>query len=222
MKILLLEDETLLNRSITEFLQQKGYLVESFSDGREALDAILENEYDLLLLDINVPNINGFELLEKLNSMKRSVSVIYISALIDVEDILQGYELGCSEYIKKPFHLEELCIKINQLVKKERSLSNHMLFSKNYSYCKDDRTLYYKNEPQELTKKQLDIIHTLALNINMVVDFERFRLDVWDGGNIDTPTIRAEISRLKKSLREDFIKNIRGLGYKIERYYPGR
>jgi two-component system OmpR family response regulator len=70
-----------------------------------------------------------------------------------------------------------------------------------------------------LTKKQLEIIHILALNINMIVDFERFRMDIWDGENIDNPTIRAEISRLKKALKEDFIKNIRGLGYKIDRYY---
>ena len=203
-----------------QYLQQCGYLVDSQSDGKKALDAILENDYDLLILDINVPNINGFEILRTLNELKKSVFVIYISALIEIDDILQGYELGCSEYIKKPFHLEELGIKINQLVRKEDGFSNHMLFSKNYSYCKEQKTLYFKNEPWELTKKQLDIIHTMALNINMVVDFERFRIDVWDGGNIDNPTIRAEISRLKKSLREDFIKNIRGLGYKIERYYP--
>lgn len=203
-----------------QYLQQCGYLVDNQSDGKKALDAILKNDYDLLILDINVPNINGFEILRTLNELKKSVFVIYISALIEIDDILQGYELGCSEYIKKPFHLEELGIKINQLVRKEDGFTNHMLFSKNYSYCKEQKTLYFKNEPWELTKKQLDIIHTMALNINMVVDFERFRIDVWDGGNIDNPTIRAEISRLKKSLREDFIKNIRGLGYKIERYYP--
>jgi DNA-binding response OmpR family regulator len=220
MKILLLEDEKLLNNAVTQYLSQCGYLVDSFTDGKKALEKILQDDYDLLILDINVPNINGFEILSRLNELKKSVFVIYISALIDIDDILKGYELGCSEYIKKPFHLEELGIKINQLVKKEDGFTNHMLFSKNYSYCKDLRTLYFKNEPQELTKKQVDIIHTMALNINMVVDFERFRLDVWDGANIDNPTIRAEISRLKKSLKEDFIKNIRGLGYKIERYYP--
>ncbi|MGM0623753.1 MAG: response regulator transcription factor [Campylobacterota bacterium] len=220
MKILLLEDEMILNNSITQYLTQCGYIVDSFTDGQKALGQILQEEYDLLVLDINVPNVNGFELLRKLNELKRSVFVIYISALVEVDDILQGYELGCSEYIKKPFHLQELGIKINQLVKTEDGFTNHMLFSKNYSYCKDLRTLYFKKQPQELTKKQVDIIHTMALNVNMVVDFERFRLDVWDGANIDNPTIRAEISRLKKSLKEDFIKNIRGLGYKIERYYP--
>ncbi|MGM0533086.1 MAG: response regulator transcription factor [Campylobacterota bacterium] len=221
MKILLLEDEVLLNDSITQYLQNCGYVVESYREGQSALEAACESDdFDLLILDINVPKTNGFEMLQQLNERKESVHVIFISALVDVEDILKGYELGCSEYIKKPFHLEELGIKINQIVKKEQNFANRMLFSKNYSYCKDNQTLYYKNEPCELTKKQVDIIHTMALNINMVVDFERFRLDVWEGSNIDNPTIRAEISRLKKTLKEDFIKNIRGLGYKIERYYP--
>jgi len=202
-------------------LQSSGYVVESYAEGQSALDAAMNSEdFDLLILDINVPTLNGFDMLRQLNEHKQGVHVIFISAMVDVEDIVKGYELGCSEYIKKPFHLEELGIKINQIVKKDQNFSNRMLLSKNYSYCKDKQSLYYKNEPCELTKKQLHIIHTLALNINMVVDFERFRLDVWEGANIDNPTIRAEISRLKKSLKEDFIKNIRGLGYKIERYYP--
>jgi DNA-binding response OmpR family regulator len=94
-----------------------------------------------------------------------------------------------------------------------------MKLSENYSYSKTEKVLYFNNEAQNLTKKQLEIIHILALNINMIVDFERFRVDVWDAEDIDNPTIRAEISRLKKALKEDFIKNIRGLGYKVDRYY---
>ena len=76
-----------------------------------------------------------------------------------------------------------------------------MRLSENYAYSKENKTLYFNGEPQMLTKKQLEIIHILALNINMIVDFERFRMDIWDGENIDNPTIRAEISRLKKALK---------------------
>lgn len=106
--------------------------------------------------------------------------------------------MGCREYIKKPFHLEELGIKINQILKKDKQTTSHMKLSENYSYSKTDKILYFNNEAQNLTKKQLEIIHILALNINMIVDFERFRVDVWDAEDIDNPTIRAEISRLKK------------------------
>ncbi|QKJ22066.1 response regulator transcription factor [Poseidonibacter lekithochrous] len=218
MKILLLEDELMLNNAICEYLKNIGHMVESFTDGQEVLDNI-DSTYDLLILDINVPTKDGFTILQELNTKKVYIPTIFISALIDIEDISKAYELGAREYLKKPFHLEELAIKINLILKKEQNNTSHIRFSENYSYSKDNQTLYFNGEPQSLTKKQLEIIHILALNINMIVDFERFRIDIWDGENIDNPTIRAEISRLKKALKEDFIKNIRGLGYKIDRYY---
>ncbi len=220
MKILLLEDELLLNSSITEYLKGIGHIVKDFTDGQEALDSINEKDsYDLLILDINVPTKDGFEVLKELNKKQIFIPTIFISALIDIEDITKAYDLGAREYLKKPFHLEELGIKINQILKKEQNDTSHIKFSKNYSYSKDKKVLYFNGEPQNLTKKQLDIIHILALNVNMIVDFEQFRIDIWHGEDIDNPTIRAEISRLKKALKEDFIKNIRGLGYKIDRFY---
>ena len=218
MNILLLEDEALLNDSIRDYLETLGHMVKSFKDGAKALE-LIDIKFDLLILDINVPNISGFEIMEHLNKNEIFIPTILISALHDIDDISKGYELGCVEYMKKPFHLQELGIKINQVIKNNKPQENHIMLSKNYSFAKSDKTLYFKNEPQNLTKKQLAIIEILAFNINMVVDFERFRMDVWDGELIDNPTIRAEISRLNKSLKEDFIKNIRGLGYKIERYY---
>ncbi len=218
MKILLLEDEVMLNNAISEYLRDVGHMLESFTNGLDVLNNI-DPSFDLLILDINVPHKNGFEIIEELNSRKFFVPIIYISALIDIEDITKAYQLGCREYIKKPFHLEELGIKINQILKKDQSSTSHIRFSENYSYSKEKQTLYFNLEPQTLTKKQLEIIHILALNINMIVDFESFRIDIWNSENIDNPTIRAEISRLKKSLKEDFVKNIRGLGYKIDRYY---
>jgi len=218
MKILLLEDELMLNNAISEYLKDIGHMVESFTNGEEVIENV-DSSFDLLVLDINVPKKDGFEILQELNFKKIYIPTIYISALLDIEDITKAYDLGCREYIKKPFHLEELGIKINQILKKDQSSTSHMRFSENYSYSKSEKTLYFNSEPQTLTKKQLDIIHILALNINMIVDFERFRIDIWGGENIDNPTIRAEISRLKKALKEDFIKNIRGLGYKIDRYY---
>ncbi|RXJ75732.1 DNA-binding response regulator [Arcobacter sp. F155] len=218
MKILLLEDEIMLNNAISEYLKDIGHMVESFTNGEDVIENV-DTSYDLLILDINVPKKDGFEILQELNDKKIYIPTIYISALLDIEDITRAYDLGCREYIKKPFHLEELGIKINQILKKDQNNTTHIRFSENYSYSKNEKTLYFNGEPQTLTKKQLDIIHILALNINMIVDFERFRVDIWGGENIDNPTIRAEISRLKKALKEDFIKNIRGLGYKIDRYY---
>jgi DNA-binding response OmpR family regulator len=155
MKILLLEDELMLNNAISEYLKNIGHMVESFCDGQEVLDNI-NSTYDLLVLDINVPTKDGFEILNELNSKKIYIPTIFISALIDIEDISKAYSLGCREYIKKPFHLGELGIKINQILKKEQNNTSHIKFSENYSYSKDKQTLYFNGEPQTLTKKQLD------------------------------------------------------------------
>ena len=200
MKILLLEDELMLNNAISEYLRGIGHMIESFLDGADVLNKV-EQGYDLLILDVNVPNVDGFSVLQELNNRKIHIPTIFISAQIDIEDITKAYNLGAREYLKKPFHLGELGIKINQILKKEQNNTTHIRFSENYSYSKDKQTLYFNGEPQNLTKKQLEIIHILALNINMIVDFERFRVDVWDAENIDNPTIRDEISRLKKVLK---------------------
>ena len=185
----------------------------------KAIDTIDKTNFDLYIIDINIPHIDGLEIVKYIRQKDTVTPIIMITASMELENFKTAYQNGCDDYIKKPFYLGELGIKINQILKKEQNNTSHIRFSENYSYSKDKQTLYFNGEPQNLTKKQLEIIHILALNINMIVDFERFRVDVWDAENIDNPTIRAEISRLKKALKEDFIKNIRGLGYKIDRYY---
>ena len=156
MKILLLEDELMLNNAISEYLKSIGHMVESFLDGAEVLNNI-EQGYDLLILDVNVPNVDGFSVLEELNNRKIHIPTIFISAQIDIEDITKAYNLGAREYLKKPFHLGELGIKINQILKKEQNNTTHIKFSENYSYSKDKQTLYFNGEPQNLTKKHYNL-----------------------------------------------------------------
>ena len=151
MKILLLEDELMLNSAISEYLKNIGHMVESFFDGAEVLKSI-ENGYDLLILDVNVPNVDGFSILNELNNRKIHIPTIFISAQIDIEDITKAYNLGAREYLKKPFHLGELGIKINQILKKEQNNTTHIRFSENYSYSKDKQTVYF-NENLKILQK---------------------------------------------------------------------
>lgn len=217
MKILLLEDEIMLNESICEYLEADGHKVESFFDGLQSLEAIKKSSYDLLILDINVPGIDGLSFLEKIHALKIHVPAIYISALVDIEDISRAYNLGCYDYLKKPFHLKELVLRINR-VKQEREIPQvHLKVSKNYSYDQEHSVLLFNNVPQILSKKQSQIIDLLARNRGLVVDFEQFRIYVWDEQIIDNATIRAEINRLKKFLQEDIIINVRGMGYMIDK-----
>jgi DNA-binding response OmpR family regulator len=217
MRILLLEDDILLGRSIVTYLQSTGHIVESFRDGKAALDAIKADAFDLLVLDINVPTIDGLSLLEQIYSLKIQTRAIFISALIDIEDISRAFELGCYDYLKKPFHLKELSLRIDKMLKHHQPPQLHTRLSKHYSFDATNSTLYFCNEPQKLTNKQLQIIEILSARRANVVTYDTLRDYVWNDYDIDNATIISEVNRLKKALKEKFIKNIRSIGYMIER-----
>ncbi len=217
MKILLLEDEVMLNESIAEFLEVHGHSVECFLNGLEAYETIKEKSYDLLILDINVPGMDGLSFLEKIHDLKIHVPTIYISALVDIEDISRAYNLGCYDYLKKPFHLKELALRLDRIILSDETPRVHLRLSKNYSYDQEHSTLLFNSIPQTLTKRQAQIIDLLARNRSRVVDFDQFGEYVWNDQIVDNATIRAEVNRLKKSLQEDIICNIRGMGYMIEK-----
>lgn len=216
MKIFLLEDEIMLNESIEEYLEAIGHQVESCIDGKEAMDILQEQSFDLLILDINVPGIDGLTLLERLHTLKIHTPAIYISALVDIEDISRAYDLGCYDYLKKPFHLKELSLRIDKIKVSTEVPRVHLRLSANYSYDQEHNLLLFKGEPNVLTKRQSQIIDLLARNRGRVVDFEQFQNYIWDDTFVDNATIRAEVSRLKKALKEDFIQNIRSQGYMID------
>ena len=221
MKILLLEDELMLRSSIEEYLEALGHKVIAYGNGEEAYEAIKKEMFDLLLLDINIPKMNGLSLLKALNEIEHAFPSIFISANVDIEDISKAFELGASDYLKKPFHLKELGLRIDK-IKKEYEIKNlhHIILSAKYVFSKEEQMLFYNNNLQVLTKKQLQIVTLLCESIGVVVDFEKFRTYVWNDEPIDNASIRAEISRFRKLLKEDFIINLKGVGYKIEKYFP--
>ncbi|AHJ13467.1 response regulator transcription factor [Sulfurospirillum multivorans] len=221
MKILLLEDELMLRSSIEEYLEALGHKVIAFGNGEEAYEAIKKDAFDLLLLDINIPKMSGLNLLKALNEIEHAFPTIFISANVDIDDISQAFELGASDYLKKPFHLKELGLRIDK-IKKESAIKNlkHIILNSKYVFSKEEQMLFYNNNVQVLTKKQLQIVTLLSENMGVVVDFEKFRTYVWNDEPIDNASIRAEISRFRKLLKEDFIINLKGVGYKIEKYFP--
>jgi DNA-binding response OmpR family regulator len=217
MKILLVEDDFMLNEMITEYITSTGHIIKNAKTGAEALDILEKEKFDLLILDINLPDIDGFTILEKMHEQKRMIPTIYISALIDIEEISRAFDLGCFDYLKKPFHLKELTLRINKILKTRIVPQRHKRLSKHYSFDSENMTLLFNNEPHILPKRQLQIIELLALNRSLVVQYDMFRTYVWNDDYIDNATIRAEVNRVKTVLKEDFIKNIRGSGYMIER-----
>lgn len=220
MKVLLLEDELMLQSAIKEYLTDTGYEVIAFEDGKEAYNDICNNSYDLFIFDINTPSMDGLSLLDKLQKEKRYIPTIFISAITEIEQITKAYELGCYDYLKKPFHLKELTLHIDRLLKMANIESkNHVKITKMYVYDLKKQRLLFDNEEQKLTKKQAQIIDLFACNINKIVDFDMLRYYVWYDDYVDNATIRAEIHRVKQVLKEDLIESLKGIGYRINQKY---
>ena len=220
MKILLLEDELMLQSAMVEYLTDTGYKVDAFEDGEETFESCMKESYDLFIFDINTPSIDGLSLLEKLQTEKIFVPTIFVSAITQIEQISKAYELGCYDYLKKPFHLKELTLHIERLLKMANIESKSLVkISKMYSYDLQKERLLFDNEEQSLTPKQAQIINLFACNINKIVDFDMLRHYVWDDPQIDNATIRAEVHRVKQVLREDLIESLKGIGYRVNKNY---
>lgn len=209
----------MLQSSIAEYLETLGHECDVYSDGAKAKTALDDTLYDLLIFDINVPQLDGLSLLKQLNTNNCFTPVIFISALIDIESITNAFTLGAADYIKKPFHLKELGLRVQKISKDiDDGKRLHIILSTNYSYAKDSGDLLYNKQPQTLTKKQYDIIQCLCKNIGTIISVDILREYVWEGEPVSDATIRTEISRLRRVLKEDFIQNHKGMGYKVERF----
>ena len=221
MRVLLLEDERMLQEAIREYLTGTGYRVDAFEDGETAYLGINSNKYDLFIFDINTPGIDGLSLLERLQEEGIDVPTIFISAITEIEQISRAYELGCYDYLKKPFHLKELSLHIERLMKIARRKDQDSLIaiSSRYSYDLNRRRLLYDGTDQSLTQRQSQIVDLLATHLEKIVDFEMLRHYVWNDAPIDNATIRAEVYRVRQVLKEDLIESIKGVGYRMRRQH---
>jgi len=216
MKIGLLEDELMLREAIKEYLEATGYIVDVYEDGLEAYQSMRDKRYDLYILDINTPGIDGLELLERLHKEKIYTPTIFISAITEIEQISRAYELGCYDYMKKPFHLKELTLHIERLLKISDMKSCSIIrISSMYSYDLQRGRLLFDSKEQPLTSRQSQIVDILASNLEKIIDFDTLRYSVWNDSSVDNATIRAEIHRVRKSLKEDIIESIKGVGYRM-------
>ena len=219
MRLLLLEDNLDYKDSIKEYLESLNYQVDDFEDGQDALDAIYENKYHLLILDIRVPTLSGYELVKIIREDNDNTPVIYITSLTDINNLSLGYELGCNDYIKKPFSPKELKYRIEQLLKLFYSDKNseHINLKPNFTYDILKNELFLDNNLINLTKKESEVVFCLVSNKNQLVNIEKLRTEVWDDKYICEADIRVCIKKIRDKTSKEFIKNQRGIGYKIDR-----
>lgn len=218
MKILILEDETILALSMREFLEDSGYEVECYTNSDDAYNAIYESVYDLILLDVKVPGTNnGFEMLEELRKDNNTVPAIFITSLTDIDDLSKGYECGACDYIRKPFDLAELKLRVEQVIKQQcfSSVKEKIELPFGYKYDVKKMKLTLNDEGIKLAKTETKILELLIKQRGSVVSCEMFWEEVW-GEWVDAANIRVQVGNLRKKLDKDFIKNVRGVGYSID------
>ncbi len=214
MKVLLLEDDVILQEIIEEFLLENGYEVESYFDGEKALDAISSNGYDMLLLDVNVPNISGFELLSYLREIGNTTPAIYITSLAGIDDLKKGFDLGADDYLKKPFELEELHVRIEHIVKlyrleEELEFDGMTFIPKAHQILVDDRVI-------KMRQKEAQVLEYFIRNTAKIISCDEIIENVWNDEHIPAQaTIRTYIKNLRKMFKKEYFENIKGEGYRF-------
>ncbi len=209
MKVLLLEDNKRLNETIVKRLVVKGYVVDSFVDGQDAYDAI-DNGYACFILDINVPTIDGTQILKKIREFNMDTPVIIISSTVELDIIKQSYNYGCDDYIKKPFFIDELEIKIDKLCRIDHDLIE---ISKGYIFNFKDSTLEIDGKQEHLSRKERLLLNLLLTQRGKIVSYDSIQAIVWEGNFASIESIRSLVRRVRKKLPIECVETAVDVGY---------
>lgn len=216
MKILLLEDDFSLNKVISSYLRSKGFVVSNHFAGDEAIQQLLKAKYDLCILDINVPHINGHNVLEFIQKEEIKVPVIMMSAMKDMQEIKKAYSNGCDDYLKKPFETEELMLRIKYTLKHSLAQDIDIVPLKyGFSFNQNSMTLLQNDVIVDLSTKEKLMLSLFVTNKGQTVTTKMLQDYVWDGEYIEAVSIRTIVHKLKNKLKSGMIINLRGVGYRL-------
>jgi len=217
-KILLLEDDANLNETVSEFLEEHGHDIVSVYDGYEAQEKLYESKYDLLLLDINVPGIDGLNLLKESREEGVVAPAIYITSMNSVDDLEKGFNSGCDDYIRKPFELKELLIRVETLLKRDFFHESKKLIkiSENIAYDTKNSELVIDGSSISLGNKESNLLKLFMKTQNEIISHERIYKHLWDFDEEPSDTaLRTYIKNLRKIIGKDKIVSIKKQGYKF-------
>ncbi|HIP30588.1 MAG TPA: response regulator transcription factor [Sulfurospirillum arcachonense] len=218
MKILLLEDDPILSDILTHHLRDSGYGVVHVEDGERALDEASETKFDLLLFDINVPKKSGLDVVRTLREYNNTTPAIVITAYQDTTHMKDGFESGCDDYIKKPFDLEELDLRINNIKKRFSIESEEIVqLDSNITLIPTKNKLIIDQIEHQIAHKECEILLYLSSHKKRVVSAEELMQNLWEYESMPSDaTIRVYIKNLRNILGYERIQTIRGSGYYFE------
>lgn len=220
MRILVVEDELDLQEAIAEGLRIEGYAVDTCSNGEDAYELAYVEKYDLIILDLNIPGMDGFEILEKIREEDREVRVLILSARSSVNDKVKGLDIGANDYLTKPFDFAELEARIRNLLRRKFVQENSILTCGKLTIDLTKRNAFVGENALILTKKEFALLEYFLINQEKVVSHEELIEHVWDqNANSFSGVIRVHIATLRKKLKTlldyDPIRTKIGEGYFI-------
>jgi len=219
--ILYLEDDTNLGLITSDVLKRNGFNVTWVTDGEQGLERMEKNVFDIGIVDIMMPLLDGYTFIKKLREQKNMMPIVLLSARVLTEDVLKGFEIGADDYMRKPFSIEELIARVNRLLKKPAPLEENLTKFRigMYEYYYDVYKLAYKNKPVTLSPRSGEILYRLINNKDNILPRSQTLIDLWGDDNFFTGrSLDVFISKLRTHLSEDpsiKIINIRGSGYRL-------
>lgn len=221
----MVEDELSLAMVVSDNLQSAGYRVTHARDGEEGLKAFFRLAPDLVILDVMMPKVDGFSVAKSIRETDRSTPILFLTAKVNVKDVVKGFEAGGNDYIRKPFSIEELLIRIkvilneNRLLERPKPVAAHIFEIGQYSFDSRKFELTLGGNVRKLTVRESDLLKLFCENREETLTKQHLLLKVWqDDSFINSRSLDVFVSRLRKYMKQDAmvsIINIRGVGYKL-------
>ena len=215
-QILLVEDDETLSELISEYLSEQGYDVTVRADAKAALDTAYERNFDILILDVKLPKGDGFSLLRELRRLGDDTPAIFTTSLNTLQDLEIGYKSGCDDYLKKPYELKELLLRIQILLKRKFSHVNDEFIELNggYKFYPSSKTLRQNGQIVNLSNKESELLALFLENKNTLISKETIFDKIWNYGEEPSElSLRVYVKNLRRILGKDAIVNRRGDGY---------
>ena len=220
-KILLVEDEFMLAQIVKDSLESRDFDVTYAKDGAEGFVFFEQNQYDCIVLDVMMPKVDGFSLIQKIRAIDQQTPVIFLTARAQTQDVIKGFELGGNDYLRKPFSIDELIVRIKSLTNRKtiQITDNEIVMIGKYQFNYTKQTLIFAAKSQVLSHREAEILYRLFQAKNQVMERKQVLLDLWgDDSFFNARSMDVFISKLRKFLAQDTdiqIVNVRGVGYKL-------
>ena len=216
MRILLTEDNFIVGKSIKQILENKKYLVDWVQDGESCETALCTTKFDIIILDINLPDISGIEIIKKIRAKKNYTPILVVSARNSTQNKIEGLDFGADDYLTKPFDYEELLARIKSLHRRNKGIAENILTFKNIELDVNQHVVKFQKKIVEVSPKEFAILKILLENIDRPVSKNQLEEAIYSWDNsVESNAIEVFIHNLRKKIPIELIKTVRGVGYTI-------